>query len=884
MNGIQKLWKWAFVVAALIIGVQLGVSFALRTHRTHNYLIAHLERAFGRPVRVNQFSAEILPMPRLDMEGITVGEDPAFGHEYFLRAERMQAGLRWIGLLTGHFSFGTMSLTRPSLILVRNANGRWNLEDWLPPSSAGKTAGSENSNLSGPQQPASSSNFLQKIEFDDGRINFKFEDEKRPFAFTNVSGVVEQTGPGRWQLNLEAKPWRSGVSLQSAGILYVRGDVAGTSARLRPAKVQVHWDKASLADLFRLATGNDFGVRGEFGLDGLASAGVAKDGERNPEPGTWNYELQARATQVHRWDLSERADNPAVNVQVKGVWDLLADEVRTGILSIDLPRSNFHGTAQFGTKPNSPWSLQLNSLAFEGGDILSWYRAFEPGVAEGVALEQFFSGRCAIVGWPLRWDRGELSSEGGTLRVPGFTEGFHVGQLRGGIRGDTFLVEPVRVTIPAARGEVASVKTENITAKSRDARNWVEIGFRHDVSSRSGSVHVGGRLDHVDSFFRTAGAFGKTVNHGWELTGGAVGDLAWSWDRAISRNGRWNGSINFLKAELQVAGLNQPIELEDARLDWKEGLRSANITRAEGFGATWAGNAYESGLPGDGEGPHWQFRLHADHLDATELDRWVGPRARPNWLQRLLPSLLGNSTSGGKPSELLRRISAEGEVTADAVSVEKIKLSKAHAKLNLQNLRLNVHDAEAQWIGGNVRGTVQATFSSAPTYEIFAQIDHANFALLPWTPGWSERWNGVASGTLHLTTSGVGRDDLLSQMSGRGDIQLKNVEFRGWDVPSSLDGNTAKTGSSRWANAEGEFEIKDRQVNFDAIQLDGQRTKVWLGGTLGFGKDVTLAFRSAPAGSHEAPRGAEVRVLEISGSVESPRASLESVGTARAKP
>ena len=147
------------------------------------------------------------------------------------------------------------------------------------------------------------------------------------------------------------------------------------------------------------------------------------------------------------------------------------------------------------------------------------------------------------------------------------------------------------------------------------------------------------------------------------------------------------------------------------------------------------GNAYESGLPGDGEGPHWQFRLHADHLDATELDRWVGPRARPNWLQRLLPSLLGNSTSGGKPSELLRRISAEGEVTADAVSVEKIKLSKAHAKLNLQNLRLNVHDAEAQWIGGNVRGTVQATFSSAPTYEIFAQIDHANFARFPGPQG-----------------------------------------------------------------------------------------------------------------------------------------------------
>ena len=57
-----------------------------------------------------------------------------------------------------------------------------------------------------------------------------------------------------------------------------------------------------------------------------------------------------------------------------------------------------------------------------------------------------------------------------------------------------------------------------------------------------------------------------------------------------------------------------------------------------------------------------------------------------------------------------------------------------------------------------------------------------------------------------------------------------------------------------------------------------------LGGTLGFGKDVTLAFRSAPAGSREAPRGADVRVLRISGSVESPGVSLETVGAVRAKP
>ena len=84
-------------------------------------------------MQVGRFSVQILPIPELDVDAVTIGEDPAFGNEYFLRAEHMTARLRWLGLLRGHFEFGTMSFTRPSLILVRNADGHWNLEGWLPP-------------------------------------------------------------------------------------------------------------------------------------------------------------------------------------------------------------------------------------------------------------------------------------------------------------------------------------------------------------------------------------------------------------------------------------------------------------------------------------------------------------------------------------------------------------------------------------------------------------------------------------------------------------------------------------------------------------------------------------------------------------------------------
>ena len=256
----RRNWlKIALTAAAALLLAQIGAGVLSRSQFGRRYLLIRLERAFGRPVEVRSFDAQVFPSLRLDAVGISVAEDPAFGNEYFLRAEKLTAGLRWLGLLRGHFEFGMLSLSRPSLILVRSAQGRWNLEDWLPSVKINE-AGS--SRIYGPPPPPTAAHHLQKIEFNDGRVNFKDTQDKQPFAFINVSGTVEQIAVGRWTLQLAAQPWRSGVALQSAGTLRVRGDVAGTSSRLQPASFTVHWTDASLADLLRLLRGQDYGVRG----------------------------------------------------------------------------------------------------------------------------------------------------------------------------------------------------------------------------------------------------------------------------------------------------------------------------------------------------------------------------------------------------------------------------------------------------------------------------------------------------------------------------------------------------------------------------------------------------------------------------------------------
>ena len=93
MSRARKYSVIVVLAIAALVAVQAGISLLMRAHRVRGYLTAHLEAAFGRPVQVGDFSFMIFPFPEVDLEGVTIGEDPAFGNEYFLRAERMNASL-----------------------------------------------------------------------------------------------------------------------------------------------------------------------------------------------------------------------------------------------------------------------------------------------------------------------------------------------------------------------------------------------------------------------------------------------------------------------------------------------------------------------------------------------------------------------------------------------------------------------------------------------------------------------------------------------------------------------------------------------------------------------------------------------------------------------
>lgn len=877
MKTLRKWWKAAFAVLLALIALQVAVSLAVRTDRARAFLTRQLEKSFGRTVDVRQYSVTLFPTPELDANSITIGEDPAFGQEYFLRAERLSAGLRWTGLLRGRFELGTLQLQRPSLILVRNSEGRWNLERWLPAANTDSPRGRTIPNAAAQATPA---HLLRKIEISDGRANFKVGDDKTPFAFMEVEGSVEQTATGRWRLDLTAEPWRSGVPLQLAGTVRVRGEVAGTSSRLQPAHLQISWEKSSLADVFRLIAGQDFGVRGLFSGEAIAESGDNSSVEmKNAVPGDWMVSLQARATGIHRWDLTERDDNPRVGVRVKARWNPGTGTANADEVLVESPRSNLRGTGSLKSIAASNLELRVDSSGLQAADILDWYRAFHPYVSDDIRANQYFTGAAVIRGWPISITDAAFSSSGGDWTVPGFDTALRVRAVRGGIQRRKLVIEPFGVNVPGRKVSGlrprAPAQAHGDDGSPTGADN-VSISMMHDFATKDGGIRILGQVTRVEDVLAIAGGFGKRLENGWELKGKASSDLHWEW--SADRIPVWNGQADVSAATLQLAGLNQPVQLGSVHGEWRNAHRKFTLGKVIAFGASWTGSVEQTAVVpnevAENDPATWSFQLQADHLDAAELDRWIGPRARPGWLQRLLQTRFSGAASTESPSALLRRIRADGELRVDELTIEKMKLKQFRAQAKLGQLKLSVRNIHAQWANGEIQGGLEASFSAKPRYEIVASFDHVAIAQAPWLAKVSERLAGTASGSAELHAEGIGRESLLNSLSGKGDLRLANVELRGWDLPVTMALGEWKTGVSRWATGAGTFHLSDGGFELNSLRLVSASEEFLLKGSVSNAAEAELTGESHGTGKVARTENT-VRFLSITGPITEPKVSLE---------
>lgn len=871
--------KWLVVLVALLWLASFGMTVLIRHSPLQRKFTAHLETAFGRPVQVGSYDFSFLGGPSLEAKSVRVADDARFGHEYFLYADSISVRLRWESLLRGHIELGTLSLSHPSLNLVRDSTGEWNLAEWLP--RPGENAAPRAP--VGPSLPSSALRF-RKIEIDGGRINFKQSDEKLPFAFVNVSGNVETDSPGLWRIDLKATPWRAAVLLQQVGTIHVSGRVGGTSSRMRPAALDLSWTDASISDVLRLARGDDYGIRGTLAL--ALHASTAQD-----PAGAWALAGRAQLGGLHRWDLASRSDNPSVNLIARASWNPATSFLEFADTTVEAPHSNLRANGRISwNAPRTPPKELLPAVQIsvapsqiDFADLLDWLRAFHSNVADGVSAQGSLALTGNASGWPLGIVNATGFSEGGDLTGASLHAPAHLGRVQ--FRYDHGIIS----LFPATLSFIAPNRPAS-TRSARAATVPLDGSFQMSISTKPArgalpAWRIAGSSRDMRDLVTAAGALGLNISRGWDLAGPVSYDLLWSGTELPWRV-RPTGWIEFGSLDgtgtdgtagtpaggvaLHAPFLNQPIDQIRARADLKPGKQHVALTSARAFGAQWSGTFDRTDA-----NPEWQFVLAADRLSAADLDRWLNPLWRESFLDRLLPFLNPNLPAAAVPENLR----ASGRLSLGQFLLQPLAVERLQARLKIGGRHVELADATGQFYGGTLAGSLDAGLQALPSYNANIAFSHVNLGeLTAASPEVANLFDGSAAGKISFTASGATRADLVASLECHGRVDFEKPGIHGIDLLASMRAAAVVPGASRFSAASSSFACASRAIQVQDLSIAGPGPDIAGSGAIDFSRNLDLRLRfvsSAPKASEPADR--------ITGSLASPKISRISPSTRRSR-
>ena len=871
----KKKWlRWILIAGMILLGVSEGFSRALRASAARRYLTAHLAASFGRPVEVSWFDFSLLDGARIRAHYVTVAEDPEFGNEYFLRADALAAGLRWSALLAGRVEFDSVSLQRPSLNLARIRDGQWNVERWLPPAPPPAAAGDRAG-----QVPASHdvrAARLYRIYVSGGRINFKSQDNKSPFALVEVSGRVEENAAGRWQLDLEARPMRAGVELQDSGIFGLRGSIAGTTARLQPAALNLTWRAASLADALRLLRQNDYGVRGQLAVDVDAQVAAPKSSQLSrgdPSGAKWAISAVARITGIHGWRLPGRGSDPAVNLSVESDWRVGEPRAAIRRLVVQMAESRLQATGDLDWAKGFQPQVHIASSTVGLADVLAWYRALIPGVVDDLRAQGALDVDVTVGKWPLQVQQGVIASVGATLTARSLPAPFRIGRFNASVSRGGLDLAPTEISFLTS----PVTAREEESSRARDPKT--SFVLRGSISPRANGVlswppdwnfSVEGATPRIQDWLVLSGVLAQPANSGWSLVGGVAVKV-----RGIRRvesatpTPIWLGTMDSLGLTLSSASINQPVRLPKAHVEFASAGRTITLSAAQAFGAVWNGSLTRKGADAS-----WTFDLSADRLDAIELDRWLGPRARPGFLARLTG--LGSSTA---PTQLavgvVMQLAAHGRLRVGELDLPPMQVDQFDGEVEIEGRTVRVRKAQGNFFQGKVSGSFDARLLPDPSYEFQGNFDRVNLAQLGQAVSFlNDRISGITSGSLILSAHGVGRQNLVGSLEGKGTVNARNVELRDLDLSRIFSVGDPPPSPEVFSSIQATYGVGGRNINLLDSVLDDSRGKVRAVGRIDFSHALNLQLHPQVLLAAGDPGAASQSAFLLSGTIENPKLNL----------
>jgi AsmA family len=813
----------AVVLAALLVGLFL---FRPAVYHLRNRIAVSIGSALGRRVSIDNVHLRLLPRPGFDLEGLVIYDDPAFSAEPMIRAQEVSAAIRLRSLLRGRLEIATLSANEPSINLVRNEQGRWNLSSLLernaqiPAAPTGKPPSE--------RRPA-----FPYLEAGHARVNFKIGQTKKSYALVDADLALWQDSENSWGARIKAEPVRTDFNLTDTGLVQIDATwQRASSLRVTPLQISLQWRYGQLGQITKLLSGKDRGWRG----------GLTLTAQLSGTPEALRIESRTVMDDFHRYDIVD-SENVRLAAGCSGQYNAVTS--RLGGLLCESPVGGgalrVRGALNLGSQP-AAYDLAFEAERVPVASMVRLLRQAKKQIsadltASGLLNADFRAVRDAVStshNLPAAWSgAGEatgvrLSSNANPAGNSGRDE-IAFGTIPLELTGGTSIPSPVRKTDRLNAGETnpASVEpslrmgpvalTMNAAAPVNTG-GWISVtGYRFFLT---------GDLD-LKNLFRLEDTLALPGSHP-AAEGSAKLD--------VSVSGIWRGfappaalgTAQLRNVRAALRGLNPPLEINSAtvtlapdtvliqRVSARIGNTHWNgtVTAPRHCDAPNGSGAATTSLPTCA----FEFDLGADRLSTADLVEWFTshPAKRP-WYRIL------NSKS---TSNTLLAIQAQGQLRVAQFDLNNVLVTQLATQVAIDQGKISLNSLRAQLLQGTHQGNWTIDLSaredsagegSAHTARYHGSGTLKEISLAQLAALMNDDWiTGTADGTFDVKGAAESFHSLPARSDGKLQFVMRNgalphLEIPGASVPLPVHRFTGELGLKKgiWQLSAGRLETRD---------------------------------------------------------------------------
>ncbi|HJS97935.1 MAG TPA: AsmA family protein [Terriglobales bacterium] len=790
------------IIVAVIVGILLVAPLFLDVNQYRPQIQSELQQKLGRQVTLGELHLGLLP-PRVRVDNVSVSDDPHFSTGAFAQVQELDVSIALLPLLSKKVEVRSLTLQRPHIELVRNAQGVWNFST-IGVSAPGAAPQPQKKPAPRPgtsgSQPSAEGFALNNLKISDGQIAITDRQKRQPRAvYDHIDVSLSNFAPGK-PFSISATLHLPGAGTQEVSLDGTGGPLNSSNMMATPFYGSLKLQEVALSAAQKFLNspalaGTDATISGDMKIRNQAGSLSSQGKVKLQDPVIHGVKLGYPITADY--DLSDDLNTDLLNIS-KG--------------ALQLGSTPLSVTGSMNLKPTpAEVNVQLKASDVSLDEVGRLASAMGVAFAPGMNI----SGRL----------NADVHAQG-TTSSPALNGSISARNLNISGKGLPQAVAVPALDLSMTPTQVSSNEFTASTAGTKLSTQFTLTSYTGAAPGISATVRTANA--QIGDLINIGKAYGATSLEGMSGSGTLSLNVHASGPLKNASAMKFSGTGQVANASLKMPTLTQPVNVRSADLRFTENSMAVDKLVASLGQSSATGNLTMR----DFAAPQVQFDVMSPKIDVVQLQQITA--ARPDPQKRAAWKVVPSAEAAAPPQpSILTRMTGTGTLMVGTVLYDQLVLNNVRSNVKLNRGVITLSPLTAQVYGGQETGAIVLDARQTPmgvqVQSKLANVD-AN-KLVSSVTSIKQTLYGLLATNTNMGFAAASSTDMARTLNGTVNIDLTKGRIVGIDLLHEL-GNVGKFLSGTPASSQpvtnllkltGTFNVRNglAETNNLQAQLEG---------------------------------------------------------------